>query len=67
MPAPELLRAAIDAGVTVGWEPDGAVWAQVADRRNRRQVAAFERLTANVYAPAVLQGYYYAGDFGRKQ
>jgi len=68
LPAPELLRAAMRAGVEVGWEKaTGACYAQITDRRSSRQRAAFEALMGSPYAPDVLYGMYYAGDFTRLQ
>jgi hypothetical protein len=63
-PAPELLRAAMRVGVEVSWEREtGECYARVTDNRSRRQRAAFEALMANMYAPYVLYGEYYAGDY----
>jgi len=68
LPAPELLRAAMRAGVEVGWEEaTGACYAQITDGRSSRQRAAFEALMSSPYAPDVLYGMYYAGDFTRLQ
>lgn len=67
MLAPDLLRVAVRVGVIIGWEPTGAVFAQITDRRSWRQRAAFDALTANRWAPDVLLGDYYAGDFRRMQ
>lgn len=66
--APDLLRAAMRAGVEVGWEAaTGAPYAQITDERSSRQRAAFEALMGSAYAPDVLHGLYYAGDFSRLQ
>jgi hypothetical protein len=68
MPAPELLRAALRAGITVGWAPgSGEAYAQVADAEDPRQRAIFEALMSNAYAPDIMYGYYYAGDYSRMQ
>jgi hypothetical protein len=64
--APDLMREAVLAGVCVGWDPHGGVFAQLTSR-SRRQRAAFEALMDNHYSPDVLQGTYYAGDFQRWQ
>lgn len=65
--APDLLRRALHTGIVVGWEPTGAVFAQITNRRSWTQRAAFDALTANRWAPDVLTGDYYAGDFRRMQ
>lgn len=66
--APDLLRAAVRAGVEVGWDMDtGAAYAQITDKRSGEQREAFEALMASEYAPAVLIGAYYAGDYTRLQ
>ena len=65
--APDLVRLALAVGITVGWEPTGAVWAEVTNRRSRRQNHVLSRLRANRHSPAVLAGTYYDGDFRREQ
>jgi hypothetical protein len=65
--APELLRAAMRAGVDVGWEVTGAAYAQITDKRSSRQRAAFEALMSSAYAPDILHGLYYDGDYSRVQ
>ena len=66
--APDLLRAAVRAGVEVSWEAaTGAPYAQITDERSGRQRAAFEALMSSAYAPDVLYGLYYAGDYSRLQ
>lgn len=66
--APDLLRTAMRAGVEVGWEAHtGACYAQITDERSTRQRAAFEALMSNVYAPDIMYGSYYAGDYLRLQ
>jgi hypothetical protein len=68
LPAPDLLRTAMRAGVEVGWEAHtGACYAQITDERSTRQRAAFEALMSNVYAPDIMYGSYYAGDYSRLQ
>ena len=65
--APELLRAAMRAGVDVGWDVTGGAYAQITDKRSSRQRAAFEALMSSAYAPDILHGLYYAGDYSRLQ
>tara|TARA_R110000868_G_scaffold19297_2_gene83117 strand:+ start:18828 stop:19064 length:237 start_codon:yes stop_codon:yes gene_type:complete len=65
--APELLRAAMRAGVDVGWDVTGGAYAQITDKRSSRQRAAFEALMCSAYAPDILHGLYYAGDYSRLQ
>lgn len=66
--APDLLRTAMRAGVEVGWEAHtGACYAQITDERSTRQRAAFKALMSNVYAPDIMYGSYYAGDYSRLQ
>ena len=65
--APDLVRHAVAVGLVVGWEPSGAVYAQITDRRSQRQRRAFGALTDNRWTPDVLLGSYYAGDYRRMQ
>ena len=65
--APELLRAAMRAGVDVGWDVTGGAYAQITDKRSSRQRAAFEALMNSTYAPDILHGLYYDGDYSRVQ
>lgn len=67
MPAPELLRAALRAGITVGWAGTGEAYAEVTDSGDPGQRAIFAALMANAYAPDIMYGYYYAGDYSRMQ
>ena len=67
LPAPELLRAALRAGITVGWAGTGEAYAEVTDAGDPGQRAIFEALMANAYAPDIMYGYYYAGDYTRLQ
>ena len=67
LPAPELLRAAMRAGVDVGWEVGGGAYAQITDKRSSRQREAFEALMSSAYAPDILHGLYYDGDYSRVQ
>jgi len=67
LPAPELLRAAMRAGVDIGWEATGAAYAQITDKRSSRQREAFEALMSSAYAPDILHGLYYDGDYSRVQ
>lgn len=57
----------MNAGIAVGWEASGMVFAQITNRRDRRQRAAFDAMAANRWTPDVLTGNYYAGDFRRMQ
>lgn len=65
--APDLLRAALRAGIEIGWEADGMVYAQVTDQTDETQCEVFNELMHSDYAPDVLQGLYYAGDYTRLQ
>jgi len=68
LPAPELLRAALRAGITVGWAPaTGEAYAEVTDSGDPGQRAIFAALMANAYAPDIMYGCYYAGDYTRLQ
>lgn len=67
LPAPELLRAAMRAGVAVGWSGSGEAFAQITDAEDPRQRAIFEALMSNAYAPDIMYGSYYAGDYTRMQ
>ena len=65
--APELLAAGVRAGIDVGSTPDGHIYAQVTNRRSRKQRDVFEAMTNNMLVPAVLLGFYYPGDWRRMQ
>jgi NTP pyrophosphatase (non-canonical NTP hydrolase) len=45
----------------------GEAYAQVADAEDPRQRAIFEALMSNAYAPDIMYGCYYAGDYTRLQ
>lgn len=65
--APELLRAALRAGIEVGWAGTGEAYAQVTNADDPRQRVVFEALMQNRYAPDIMYGLYYAGDYTRLQ
>ena len=65
--APELLAAGVRAGIDIGSTPDGRIYAQVTNKRSRKQRDVFEAMTDNMLVPAVLLGFYYPGDWRRVQ
>ena len=48
-------------------EMPGGAYAQITDKRSSRQRAAFEALMNSTYAPDILHGLYYDGDYSRVQ
>ena len=61
-------KRAADRLLLHGWAPgSGEAYAQVADAEDPRQRAIFEALMSNAYAPDIMYGCYYAGDYTRLQ
>ena len=67
MAAPDLLRAAVDAGIAVIFMPGGVTCAQVTNRRSARQRRAFIALRDNPFVWLLMTGSYYPGDWRRVQ
>lgn len=65
--APELLRAALDAGLTLLFMPGGATCVQVTNKRSSRQRRAFVELRDNPFVWPLMAGFYYPGDWRRVQ
>jgi len=65
--APELLAAAVRAGLAVSFSPHGMTFVQVTNRRSSRQRRALDALRENPFVIALMQGIYYPGDYMRVQ
>jgi len=65
--APELLRTALRVGIAIGWSRTGEAFAEVTDADDPQQIAVFAALMSNRYAPDIMYGLYYAGDYTRLQ